>query len=164
MIPVINSSVIVVVAPQLTDITSCIGDTVIYTCTVNSVAHRWTISSPRRIQTAVTVGTPRVIIPPYSFTLTKDDGSSITSTLSLTVFAAFNGTMITCVDSLAPQGTAAEQSTTAMVFGEYHNVNESACYLQCTYVHRVIRSCQMCTCVCVLCICACVSVCACVLV
>ena len=106
------------VAPQLADITSCIGDTVIYTCTVNSVAHSWIISSPRRIQTVVTVGTPRAIIPPYSFMLTEDDGSSITSTLSLTVFAAFNGTMITCRDSLANQGAAAEQSTTAMVLGE----------------------------------------------
>ena len=105
------------VVPQLTDITSCIGDNVTYACTVNAVGHTWDISSPAAF-VSITRTVRTVSITPYSFMLTEDFGSSITSTLSLTVFAGFNGTVITCLDSNALLGEGDKQSTTAMVFGE----------------------------------------------
>ena len=105
------------VAPQLTDITSCIGDTVNYTCTVNAVGHAWNISSPAAV-VAITRTVRTTSILPYGFMLTEDDGNSITSTLSLTVFAGFNGAVITCLDANALPGEGDKQSTTAMVFGE----------------------------------------------
>ena len=81
------------VGPLLTDITSCIGDNVTYTCTVNSRGHTWIISSLP--QTVVIVRSKlRISMPPYSFMLVEDVGTTINSTLSLTVFAGFNGTAI----------------------------------------------------------------------
>ena len=96
--------------------TSCIGDTVTYTCTVNAVGHGWNISLLPEVVTVTRSG-PRKSEPPYMFRLIGDEVvGPINSTLSLTVFAGFNGTSITCEDSNLLFGV--KQSATAMVFGE----------------------------------------------
>ena len=60
-------------------------------------------------------------MPPYSFMLVDDDDDPlmgpINSTLSLTVFDDFDGTVITCRDPNLVSGD--QQITTAMVFGKY---------------------------------------------
>ena len=100
----------------------CIGATVNYTCTANALGHSWIVSSSQRINIAVTRSTPRVSMPPYSFMVTEEGESFIISTLSLTVFTAFNGTTITCQDSNASPPDGDMQTTTGTVFGECRNV------------------------------------------
>ena len=79
------------------------------------MAHAWNISSLSEL-VIVTRIIPTVYWPPYSFRLIDYDLlGPINSTLSLTVFAGFNGTVITCLDGL---GLGNKQSTTVMVFGE----------------------------------------------
>ena len=115
MVPLNLLQFLLIGVGSLTDITSCIGDNVTYTCTVNSRGHTWIISSLP--QTVVIVRSkPRISMPPYSFVLVEDTGTTINSTLSLTVFAGFNGTAIACQDALSGRDV---QSTTGLVFGEY---------------------------------------------
>ena len=84
---------------------------------MDALGHAWNISSPPT-HFSITRATQIVLISPYSFMLTEDNGNSIISTLSLTVFAGFNGTVITCRDANALPEYANKQITTAMVFGE----------------------------------------------
>ena len=84
---------------------------------MNALAHTWNISSPAAV-VAITRTARTASIPPYRFMLTEDNGNSINSTLSLTVFAGFNGAVITCRDANALPGEGDKQSTTATVFGE----------------------------------------------
>ena len=75
---------------------------------MNALGHAWSISSPPAVF-SITRAIQIALIPPYSFMLTEDNGNSITSTLSLTVFAGFNGAVITCRDANALPEDAAKQ-------------------------------------------------------
>ena len=91
----------------------CIGETVVYTCTVQGLGHTWNISSLPSL-TSVMRSTPMRLISPFNLTLIEDSKS----TLSLTVFDGFNGTVITCGDANTQLGEGNEQTTIAIVFGE----------------------------------------------
>ena len=56
------------------------------------------------------------MMPPYTFKLLSDGGDRITSSLTLTAFDGFNGTVIRCIDTNLD--TDEEQTTVAMVLGE----------------------------------------------
>ena len=100
---------------------------------MNAVGHAWSISSPPAVF-SITRATQIALIPPYSFMLTEDNGTSINSTLSLTVFADFDGAAITCRDANALPEDAAKQTATGMVFGELsYNVTVSTGFeFECT--------------------------------
>ena len=108
----------------------CIGDNVTYTCTVNARTHRWdfgedatfTVSSGDPLNDPVQVGV-------YSLEVISSGSNNIVSTLSVTAFAELNGTQISCRDSLATAGEAENQTTTAVVFGEFR--------CRCCLVYRV---------------------------
>ena len=83
---------------------------------MDAVAHGWNISSEAFV-TLLTRVAPTRSSPPYMFMRIDDEVEGpITSTLSLTVFAGFNGTSIICQDGLF--ANREKQSATAMVFGE----------------------------------------------
>ena len=95
---------------------------------MDALGHTWNISSLSELVTVIRI-MPAVSMPPYSFRLIVDRAvdenlvGPLNSTLSLTVFAGFNGTVITCLDANLPPGVGDKQSTIAMVFGEYNRCN-----------------------------------------
>ena len=99
--------------------TSCVGQEVTYTCTIQSTSHAWTLHTlPNPLTTAITRATPEDTRPPYSFQTVSDDGNTIITSVTVTAFPELNGTIISCVDGNAPTGQGDMQETTAMVFGK----------------------------------------------
>ena len=104
------------------NVASCVGDLVIYNCTVQSHSHIWEadafqidpgrpITPPQR--------TNHITGPPeYWIELTTIGSSSINSSLSVVTFADLNGTNITCHDGIILSGE--RQRTTAVVYGKSH--------------------------------------------
>ena len=93
------------------------------------MGHLWNISSPPTF-VIIARSRPRFSMPPYSFEITgNNDQGPFNTTLSLTVFAGFNGTIIDCIDPDAVPGEGDKQRTIAMVFGESLNATPS------TYAH-----------------------------
>ena len=108
-------------AAQLTSMTSCIGDDVTYTCTVDSVAHRWDFGNGFTGTVLIGDGLndPQQQGP---YTLERVPGnstSSVVSTLSVTAFAGLNGILISCRDGIVAENVAETQTTTALVLGEF---------------------------------------------
>ena len=97
--------------------TSCVGDTVTYTCTISASSHTWMISSLAN-PASVSIGARTVNIPPYSIEVTSDNGVNMVtgSRLTVTSFAGLDGVNITCFDATTLNGVV--QETTAMVFGK----------------------------------------------
>jgi hypothetical protein len=117
--------------------TSCIGDTVNYTCTVGGGAHIWRIAPPgSSVSTvAITRGSPTFPAPggspsPFMISLATDDivNNVITTVLTVTSFAGLNGTDISCTDTSVVNGEV--QETIAIAFGKwydmYDHINVSA--------------------------------------
>ena len=74
--------------------------------------------------------------PPYTVRLLSDEGTRIITSLSLTVFAGFGGTHISCTDIIASPSVAEVQNITATVFGECF-----CCYEQMLSVLSVLCLC-----------------------
>ena len=92
--------------------TSCVGDTVTYTCNIAGSFHIWRISL---LQNAfyVTIDLRTSISPPYLIEVVSDNGVDMVtvSRLTLTSFRELNGVTIRCIAT----GNREIQETTAMV-------------------------------------------------
>jgi hypothetical protein len=98
--------------------TSCVGDTVIYTCTAGSITHLWRITQPGSNATSASVfpasSTATVLDGAGVITIDDTVNDVITTVLTVTSFAGLNETNILCTDI---NGNTV-QETTAAVFGE----------------------------------------------
>ena len=96
---------------------SCPGESVTFTCTISSLAHRWEASAldmPRSVIPRDQGGV--VSDPPFKFNVTEVViGSYITSTATVSATTDLNGTLITCQDGI---GMLPDQSNTISVRGE----------------------------------------------
>lgn len=99
--------------------TLCVGDTVTLTCTLNTTSHRWRIPTVG-LDTLITRSmqnsfgnTTKIGI---NIMTTADDGSQITTALSLALDYEFNGMIVSCSDG--NQILNEVQKTTIMLFGE----------------------------------------------
>ena len=106
-------------APARAGSTSCIGDTITYICTVSSQAHTWSIAS-LGVTVAITRAVPMTTSPPVTVVTTGDDGTSITTALTVTAVTGLDGANITCVEGVAGPQDAQLQEVIASVFGEQH--------------------------------------------
>jgi hypothetical protein len=107
--------------------TSCVGDTVIYTCNISVDVHIWRITRPGFDVTTATLsnalGLPTFPAPgassPFVITIAVDDNVTgvITTVLTVTSFAGLDGTNISCAENAMVTGDDI-QETTAAVFGE----------------------------------------------
>ena len=78
----------------------CPGENVVFTCALESTAHRWEIPS-LGIARSVTPGDQDTVISdtPFVFTVTEVvTGTSITSTATVTATTNLNGTLVVCQD------------------------------------------------------------------
>ena len=101
--------------------TSCIGDEVTFTCTVDSIAHRWDTNDGVRF-TILSGDSLNDTQVQGVYTLKRVEANStsaIVSTLSVTAFAGLNGTLILCRDGAVAEGRAETQTATVMVLGEF---------------------------------------------
>jgi hypothetical protein len=103
--------------------TSCIGDTVSYTCTVGGVAHLWRIVplNSTVVTANIAVGNPTFPADggapsPFMIAIASNVNNIITTVLTVTSFAGLEGTNISCRNALVANGEP--QETTASVFGE----------------------------------------------
>ena len=107
---------IVGLASGLNDITTCVGDTAVFNCTVPAEAHAWTLSThPDTI--SITRASPLLMIGAFRFALVEDIGESIVTTLTVTAFAELDGVVITCDNALNP-GQGLIRTTTVAVIGK----------------------------------------------
>jgi hypothetical protein len=108
--------------------TSCVGDTVNYTCNINANVHIWRITQPGSGLIAATLSNtlgfptfpPSGADPsPFMIAVTTDDNVTgfITTVLTVTSFAGLNGTSILCAENAMATGDDI-QETTAVVFGK----------------------------------------------
>ena len=100
---------------QLSDFTSCVGDTFTFNCTVESLSHVWNIGPH---QTSISPSTSQdVVRMGLSFGLEDASSTTIVSSVSGTVSADLNNTVMMCSDALRPaQGE--RQEGTVSIFGE----------------------------------------------
>ena len=78
----------------------CPGENVVFTCALESTAHRWKIPS-LGIARSLTPGDQDIVISdiPFVFTVTEVvTGTSITSTATVTAATNLNGTLVVCQD------------------------------------------------------------------
>jgi hypothetical protein len=100
--------------------TSCVGDTVSYTCTAGGSNHGWRITLSASNVTTVSINrvTRTAPVPGGVITIASDDmdNNVIITVLTVTSFAGLNGASISCTDTGPVNGTV--QETTVAVFGE----------------------------------------------
>ena len=88
---------------------------------MSSTVHAWNIPSIG-VHVVVTRSQPVInttTSPPVTIELTEDDGTAITTVLTVTAVPGLNGANISCLDGDAfPQDTAEVHQVTAVVFGE----------------------------------------------
>ena len=96
----------------------CPGESVIFTCTISSLAHQWTVSSRGIIQSVLPRDQGRVISnPPFQFNVTEViTGSIIISTATVNATADLNDTIVLCQDGI---GMLPDQSSTITIIGEH---------------------------------------------
>ena len=99
--------------------TSCVMDTVTYTCTLPVNVHVWnyqfTGGVPQQVA-VVPLSTPNTISG-VTIMVTGSGGGTFTTALIVTSFAELNGTIFTCGGGAA--GDAGNQTATVMVFGRF---------------------------------------------
>ena len=97
----------------------CPGESVIFTCTISSLAHQWNIPSLNITRSLLPGSRGRVITnhPPFHFNVTRVmTGSSITSTATVTATVDLNGTVVVCRDGV---GVLPDQRSTITIIGEH---------------------------------------------
>lgn len=104
---------------QLSNNTFCIGEMAVYDCTVNSDSHVWRIPAFGVTETVSRVDPNPQSDLRFTFRLVEDNGTSISSSLSVVFFAELNGTGISCSDASQPMGQGETQETLAMAFSKY---------------------------------------------
>ena len=97
---------------------SCPGETVTFTCTIPSLAHRWEASGLDMPRSLVPGDRGGVISdPPFQFNVTEViPGTSITSTATVTATSDLNGTLVVCQDGL---GILPDQSSIINIRGKH---------------------------------------------
>ena len=97
--------------------TSCVGETVTYVCTVASNTHIWNITG---LEDEVTVAGGSNDVEEGVFTIGSDGLTNgiLTSYVIVSSFPGLDGVLLRCHDGTGTQGLE-EQTTTAMVFGEF---------------------------------------------
>ena len=110
---------------QLSDITSCVGDTITRYCTVDSFTHIWTIDSFNSGgESAVSSGTQQdMVMMGFTFRLEEVGSTAIISSVTGTLTAELNNTAISCRDGFRQLGQAETQQFTATVLSKC-NANE----------------------------------------
>ena len=96
----------------------CPGESVTFTCTISSLAHRWQVSVFDITRSVIPRDQGGVISePPFQFNVTEViPGTSITSTATVTATAGLNGTLVVCQDGL---GILPDQSSIIHIRGEH---------------------------------------------
>ena len=95
----------------------CPGERVTFTCTIESAAHRWEVSSLGFSRSLVAGDLGRVFSdPPFEFNVTGDMAGSITSTATVNATTNYNDTIVVCQDGI---GSLTDQSTTINIIGEH---------------------------------------------
>lgn len=95
-----------------------VGVNVTYICTVQAAAHRWSASvSTLSVTRSITTLDPVAIQPPFTIRLLMLNGSNLISSLSFTTYIGLNGSEISCINSLIPDGEV--QGATVIVTGEH---------------------------------------------
>ena len=98
----------------------CPGETVTFTCTIESSAHLWVIPSLDIYRSLLAGDQGQVLSdPPFQFTVTKVMAGSITSTTIVNATTNLNATLVVCRD-----GTRifADQNTTINIIGEHAGI------------------------------------------
>jgi hypothetical protein len=135
--------------------TSCIGDTVNYTCTVGGIAHVWRIAPPGSSATTgvITRVSPTFSFPggapsPFMISIATYDmvNNVITTVLTVTSFAGLNGTDILCIDGTVVNGEIQETIATVLTFGELTCISYMFCgskyYMEVLSQHSVSLHCN----------------------
>ena len=110
--------------------TSCVGEEIIYECTVNAVIHHWRIPS-FSIETSLSRSNPSSLKSEgqFNFTFTLDSelssNSTIITTMSVIAFENLNGSEVICQDGIV--GNMTQQNTTVMLFGMY-KIDKDFCF------------------------------------
>ena len=100
----------------MSDITSCIGDTITLNCTVESFAHAWDFGPLSEVP--ITSGTTQdVVMMGFTFRLVEIGDTAIVSSVSGTVIPELNNTMIVCRDVLRPVEEGDQQEASVMLIG-----------------------------------------------
>ena len=95
----------------------CPGESVIFTCTISSLAHRWEVPSHDIIQSLLPRDQGRVISePPFQFNLIEVMTGSITSTATVNAIPDLNGTTVLCQDGI---GMLPDQSSSINIIGKH---------------------------------------------
>ena len=95
----------------------CPGERVTFTCTVPSLAHQWRVPSLGITRALLPSSEGRMISdPPFQIAIVQVMTRFITSTATVTVTAALNGTLIMCQDGI---GMLPDQNTTINLKGEH---------------------------------------------
>lgn len=103
------------IANGLTAATSCIGERVVYNCTVQSPVHVWTVSTSNVNPVTVSRGTPLATRGDFRFEFVEVSNNRYVSSLSVLASAGLDGADITCDDSLNPgQGLLQEAMATVL--------------------------------------------------
>ena len=103
---------------QLSNITSCVGDSIMMNCTVESLVHTWDFGPLTEV--TLSAGTSQdVVMRGFTFRVVEIGSTAIVTSVTGTVFAELNNTVISCRDALRPVGQGEKQEVTAKVLGEY---------------------------------------------
>ena len=95
----------------------CPGESVIFTCTISSFAHRWEVLSHDIIQSLLPRDQGRVIFyPPFQFNVIEVMTGSITSTATVNATPDLNGTTVLCQDGI---GMLPDQSSIINIIGKH---------------------------------------------
>ena len=81
-----------------------------------ALGHTWSLSTLENRIFVLARTAVMLTMPPYTFKVVSDDGERVITSLTLTAFGGFNGTVIRCIDTNLD--TDEEQTTVAMVLGE----------------------------------------------
>ena len=95
----------------------CPGERVTFTCTIESAAHRWEVSSLGVSRSLLARDRGRVLSdPPFQFTVTEVMAGSITSTATVNATTNYNDTLVVCQDGI---GSLTDQNATINIVGEH---------------------------------------------
>ena len=101
---------------QLSDFTSCVGDTFTFNCTVDSLGHTWNIG--QHVASILPSTSQDLVLMGLTIRLEDASSTAIVSSVSGTVFAELNNTVIMCRDGLRPAQGEAQQLGTVLVLGK----------------------------------------------
>ena len=98
----------------------CPGETVTFTCTIETSAHQWVVPSLDIYRSLLAGDQAQVLSdPPFQFTVTEVITGSITSTATVNATTNLNATLVVCRDGT---GIIADQNITINIIGEHAGV------------------------------------------